>query len=345
MKNYISKTTRDSRFELLRVMSVLMILLGHYMSAQVNYDCFNELPINSIIRQVFGSWSILGVDCFVALYAYFSVDRELDNKYIRKKAMNVTLDTVLYSIIGLCVFSTMSGHVIKSDDVMCALFSPFNYAYWYITSYLVLVMVTPYLNVLINNLDDKSLLQLAIIILFWGSILDALTIPGIISDAGMFVGIYVLMAYLKKYYIPSLNKDLLLKQLTFIFIGLVVLVMIIQAIRIYFGLWQLGFILSRHSGVMICMAVLLVFIFAEVRPFKSTIVNVLSSGTLACYVLHANPIYQYKLWNDIFKLGSWSESLLFLGWCLWCVFLTLMISSIISLLRNNLRFIMQRRDS
>lgn len=66
------KPTRSSNFELLRIISILLIIAFHYCIYGNGGKIFSlNISTNQIFAIIFGSWGVLGVDCFIFISAYF----------------------------------------------------------------------------------------------------------------------------------------------------------------------------------------------------------------------------------------------------------------------------------
>ena len=65
---------RNSSFELLRILSILLIISFHYFIHGNNEQIFtSDFTSNKILAYTFGIWGRLGVNCFIFISSWFLV--------------------------------------------------------------------------------------------------------------------------------------------------------------------------------------------------------------------------------------------------------------------------------
>lgn len=74
---------RQSNIELLRVISMLMVLLGHYYVLSYFGD-IDTVSFNLVGMQFLGAWSKVAVDIFVIITGYFLVNQTFRWKKVLK---------------------------------------------------------------------------------------------------------------------------------------------------------------------------------------------------------------------------------------------------------------------
>lgn len=132
---------RDSRIELLRIVCMVMILFIH-----ANYKTFGApqgLSLLAFCRSSFESLTLNAVLVFILITGYFSAT------FTFKR---------LFSLLFQCAFA------ITLSVVIVAIFRPNqpfkyqHYCYWFIASYIGLLLLTPILNTAINSWNKKTYL-------------------------------------------------------------------------------------------------------------------------------------------------------------------------------------------
>ena len=102
-------TQRQSNIELLRVISMFMVLLGHYYVLSY-FDSGNTISFNLLGMQFLGAWSKVAVDIFVIITGYFLV-----NQIFRwNKVLKLLSCTYFWGIIIL-LLGFVLGLSIKTD--------------------------------------------------------------------------------------------------------------------------------------------------------------------------------------------------------------------------------------
>ena len=186
--------------------------------------------------------------------------------------------------------------------------------------YIALYLLAPYINKLIENLDQKKHRKLIILLFIMFSIIPTITNQNTFSNNGhtliQFVFLYILGAYLKKY--PTSNnlhfKNYSNKKKFMIFSSLFVSLGIINYLIFFFS----KTILATQPGefvTYVCEAIqnntyfyqnpliiiqsVCYFLMFETFSFKSRIINYIASSIFAIYIITENPYMLGKLYNWI----------------------------------------------
>lgn len=139
--NTIQKTAkRDLNFELLRVLSILSIVLGHL--TVVGNNMANPLC------------SLGDVNCFVLISGYFMIQSQFKSQ----RFLRLVLETVFYCFTITLVFYITGGGNIGLADIAKSLipFGPHAYSYWFINKFLALLLLQPFLSKLVQALSRRQ---------------------------------------------------------------------------------------------------------------------------------------------------------------------------------------------
>ena len=162
-------TQRQSNIELLRVISMFWVLLGHYYVIS-EYSTVDTISFNWIGMQLLGAWSKVAVDIFVIITGYFLV-----NQNFRWNKVLKLLSCTYFWGIAVLIFALCLGISVKTDYIYKSLFplTPLN---WFARSYLLLYISIPLFNKLITKVNQ---IQLGLIIVGLKTLFY--TIPTLIS--------------------------------------------------------------------------------------------------------------------------------------------------------------------
>ncbi len=208
---YKLEQNRKSNIELLRIISMLLIISFHYVfkSGYV----FEQLNYNSFIVKTFYFFGELGVNLFFLITGYFLVK----GKFSIKKFIRLILEVNFYYILTLIVFD-----IIKNGDVnLHEIFKTYILElptifdkYWFFTVYILLYVFSPYLNMFLQSIKKSDYQKLLILLVLIWSIIP--TIFGIrLNDTEKLlyynrfiwaVIIYFIGAYIRIYSIKFFNK-------------------------------------------------------------------------------------------------------------------------------------------
>lgn len=322
-------THRQSNIELLRVISMFMVLLGHYYVIS-GFSDIDIISFNWIGMQFLGAWSKVAVDIFVIITGYFLVNQT----FRWKKVLKLLSCTYFWGIIVLLLGFAL-GLSIKTDYIYKSLFplTPLN---WFARSYLLLYISIPLFNKIINSVSKARLGQIIIALttIFY-------TVPTLIStfiSGGGYLtsyftfGImYMIGAYIRKYGDAKLDK-------ISIYAGIVSIILILASIlwndiHMHEGLYIMYLAHKGNSVVGLLAAIGIFTIFKNIKISYNPFINTVASTTFAVYLIHNNPIISNWLWNSMVSSKDYFESPFFLLHMLGVTLLIYAVCSILEWLR------------
>lgn len=301
------KTERNSNFELMRITSMFMIVIWHFIFHS-NILAKTSGTLNLIIYFIYIIVSI-HVNSFILVSGYFQYNK----KFKPRKIVSLITTTWFYKLIYAIIFS-VTGIVTITKTEMLFFIQPFNFNYgfgefyWFINIYIFLYLLSPFINKLIETLSQRQHKTLIIILLIMLSIVPTVTLNSTLNNNGYtiasFVMLYIIGAYFGKYKLRenyhfknfSKNKyQLLLLVLFIISIFLAITpkiitdyfenstIEILSYVKYLFGLKLIDYI----SPVIILESVLYLLLF-ETFDFKSKFINKVASLTFGIYLVHEN---------------------------------------------------------
>lgn len=315
---------RQSNIELLRMISMIMIVANHLASHGVMYkwDSLNAYTVwskGSLVNQYFSSFLSLGGEIGVAIFfiitGYFICKKEKTNL---SKLLNSTIFYGILTTVGcalVIIFKIpIRGLNLTLDSFVKTLFIPVTGGtWWFITAYFFLVLLAPVLNNVINNINRGGWKRRSAILfflwLFW-----------------YVLGKFALFSELEKgiffYYIGSLFRletsrkhgESLKHNKILIF-----LIMIIA--------YGLGTFLRRHDAMiyeldksannkyLMCELIITAFIapicaciwfyfFVNLDIGVNRFINNVASTTLGIYLIHESTIGRPLIWYNLFKVDT-----------------------------------------
>ena len=136
--------TKDSNLELLRIISMLLII-AHHLAVHTPF-IFENIHIKYVVYFLSLGGKI-GVNSFVLLTGYLLVDKKLKIKNLFK----IWIDVFFYSmtILGFFYFYDKS-YIYK---IKFFIFPITYYLYWFITIYFVMYIILYVLNIQLYNID------------------------------------------------------------------------------------------------------------------------------------------------------------------------------------------------
>ncbi len=160
---------RDSNIELLRIVSMMLIILFHF-SVHGPWPADGVLATDVAVG-VLAFGGKLGVNCFVLITGYFMTRSSVRVASVAR----VVLETWFYSWGLLILFAVAQPELVTQARLEKAALPLVSGEYWFVTNFVVLMVVSPFLNLLFDRLSRRGKSRLAAIGFVTISVLPTLT--------------------------------------------------------------------------------------------------------------------------------------------------------------------------
>lgn len=306
------KRERNCSLDLLRIISMLMILTLHYLGKG------NALAVQSNMRYIVWFMEIacmISVNLYVLISGYFLID----SKFKIKKFIKLWIEVLFYSIT-MFIVAIISCKGIPSYGIG-ATFLPISLKiYWFITVYLLMYLLSPYLNILIKGMNQKShtlliainvfIFSVMVLILPEGALLDITNGYGII----WFIILYLVAAYIRKY-LDNFKPKKIYLILIYIFITLICMLSKTIGSNVFSNSTEILTRIDRiyqYNSVLTFISSLCVFFIFKGLNIKgkniSKFIGTVASCTFAVYLIHENVYMRETLYKGIFNSLKYAES-------------------------------------
>ena len=155
------KNDRDSNIELLRVFTMIGVVMLHINNSQMG-GLFNAVGNNKLfvlVLNLFESISVCAVNIFVIISSWFLSKTTKRNVFkVLELVFQVTLISVVFYLISI-VNTSEKFSLMK----LCSVLILKN---WFVVLYIVLYLISPFLNILTDNLSKKKLYIISCNIIF-----------------------------------------------------------------------------------------------------------------------------------------------------------------------------------
>ena len=355
------KNTRQSNFELLRIISMFMIVIWHVLLNGVGLNTANH-TLNLVISGI-RTFFVVHVDSFILVTGYF----QSTSQFHFKKVLSLIWASWFYRILSVVLVLCFSLHTLTALEIVKSTFIlPVAGHHWFIHYYILLYLLSPFFNHYISFCTQKEMKRTLIVLLFINSCLPYLTNQEFFNNQlGFsllhFVTLYFVGAYLRKY--PLLKsyhfKDLTEKKFrnlmlfgfcAIAFINLAVQYLGVFIMNISSGmgslLFEIGFAVQRHAGsydfILTVIEACCYFLFFSTLHFKSKAINYFSTLMFGVYLFHESnhlkpylyKVYPYHVEVDGILLTT--VKIFFFGICLF------FFSAFVEFLRQSLAKILKR---
>ena len=300
---------RKSNLELLRIVSMVLIVTHHY-SIHGGF-ILPEMNFNKALIQVLSLGGKLGVDCFVLITGYFMIE----SKFRLEKAVKLWAQIWFYSILFMTIFYGF-GIVEFNADTFIKNLMPITYSmYWFATTYLVLYILTLFLNPAVKAMSRKRHLALIGTLGILWSVLPTVTNGDFgYSTLGLFILLYLIGGYIRLY--P--NRWTGRCRSNFLFGIIMYGIIIASAFLVDFfenSIPQLSgfdsYLAGENKITTILCAIGLFLGFKNLKMGYHPWLNRLAASMFSVYLIQENSFIHPLLWSKWFKnrLYSWSSDL------------------------------------
>lgn len=294
---------RNSNIELLRIISMFLIVLSHYTVHNGVHNFELPLGLNRFLLE-FSCLGNIGVIIFIIITGYFSINSK--HPFKLKRAVLLVLQVLFYSVLFYCLFCLL-GQTQFSLMGFIKNCLPITFRmYWFVSVYLLLYILAPYINILLNNLSRKQYFRLIVLMLVLFSILPILTTqPFYGNELVQFVMFYMIGGYLGKYkenYFSNRKHSLIVLFCTFGIVALSIIAMDLLGLRWPILAERSDILLRRHSLASILVAVSIFSLFVTRKQFSSKIVNIVASCTFGVYLVSDNYLVRGILWTTVLRV-------------------------------------------
>lgn len=156
-------------FEALRILACFLVIFNH----SDGFILFSKVPLGSKLFWVYLAQSVF---CTVAVPVFFAISgalllghdeeplKDIFTKRISKKLITLTF----FSFVSYCIIiRTNNSPFILVDFFLGTLSCGWNYSYWYLYSYIALLLSLPFLRVIAKSLDSRHYQYIFLIYCFF----------------------------------------------------------------------------------------------------------------------------------------------------------------------------------
>jgi surface polysaccharide O-acyltransferase-like enzyme len=333
-------SNRNSSIELLRIVSMIMIVFHHFARHGEFQFWDYELSAPKLWYNFIIMGGKIGVNIFVLISGYFLINN--NKKLFNFQRIKKTWDQVFFYSVGFEVLFVLLYFIFKDrldlSNLMSSFFPITTSQWWFASTYFVLYLIHPFLNKLLLTLDKETYKNILMVVAFCWCIIPTITKSGYESNSLLwFIFIYSLSGYFRLYGLNPKFKNY----------HYVVTALLVSALT-YFSSIVISFLGSRITDfklgstyfyntqslpvLMISVCIFMAFTTTNIKNSKS--INVVASATFGVYLIHENHFLRNILWQTVFKNSSYQNSMMMIPVSILAVFLVYILCTIIELIRQ-----------
>ena len=297
---------RQSNLELLRIIAMIMVITVHYVGHGRVLDNVEVFSLNFYVSNLMQAFTTFSVPIYVMISAYFMCEKEFKLKRVFKIWLQVFFYSIsiylLTLVLGLNEFS-MLQFIKNILPIICNQYS-------FVTAYIMLLILSPFLNKVIEVFDKGLYEKLVITLIIMFFVLGAGLPINVItcSYLSLLVVIYLITAYIKKYYKLNIKKE----YYFFIFLASVMTIFIGRILMYKVGLGFESSIFFAYNNLFVFIGTVSLFMFFSQLYIKSKLINKIAKLTFGIYLIHDNNYVREILYDKILHVDKWIDSNVFI---------------------------------
>ena len=322
------KGKRQANFELLRIVAMCFIITLHFLGHGGILDADDQSAWFVGATQYIEALSFCAVNIYVLISGYFMSK----SRFSWKRLFLTEAQVWIYSIgiyISCCLASMLLWHSepFSIKDMLTRYLLPVTTGqYWFVTSYIILCLISPFLNLLFYSVKQQTHKLFIVVLVCLFSIVSTL-FKGIASyeflkydgyTVGWFVVLYAISSYFRLYGIPKLKK----RSVTVVYLLSAASLPVMKYGLVFLGNHLRGrsiawWNLYTYNSIPVLICSICVFLFFARIRINSTkcsrIILWLASHSFAVYLIHDHNSVRDLLWETIHPTRFVNSPLVFLA--------------------------------
>lgn len=296
------------------------IIHGIMMSKNVDLTNLSQIEIgNYIMIQLLTLLTSISVNCFVLISGYFSINSKQVNY---DRIIKIWFQTFFYSIIIYLLLSSIGIIPFKFITTIKTLLPICTTQYWFITMYIPLMLIGPYISKIIKGNSKKDNIKILLIFSFMTLTFISLTSKGLYFPLGKlntvgynfiwFIYLYIVGGYIKLYE-PFTNHTKLLCYI----VTILLIFLSIAGTLIYLITRRIPFFLICYNGFPFIFSVIFFLIIKNIKLNTNNAINKIlikiAPYTFGVYLIHDNSFIRNILWyKNLFQFGDYFNTYYFI---------------------------------
>lgn len=329
---------RNSGLEMYRIICMLFIVLNHFAVHGLDSSDGFGSGINKYIADILSFGGKIGVNGFVLISGYFMAR----SKYTVKKFLRLWGQVWFYSVtaLGISFLISGGGSIGGTGNILKALMPVLFSQYWFVTSFVVLMILSPFLNYVVQNIKEKQYRSLLLVLFILCSFVPTFIGSELSTSLTWFIFLYFIAAY-KRLYNENYKDDKAIRHGALAVLGIIALwssSALINLAGVYSGregiLSYSRHFMSMESVIVLAVSYELFMAFLCRKRFYSNTINIIARGAFGVYLIHDNSYLRIILWRNIVRYADRDNPVYLVLYSLLCVILIYVICTLIDLARQ-----------
>lgn len=307
------KKQRNANMDLLRIVSMLLIVFLHTIDHSGVLENAENCGTGMYfyIRFAYMLCQVC-VNLYVMLSGYFMIT----SKFRLHKLVTLWMETAFYAFGLKLLFMILGKEAFSVASLVSCLVPLFTGRYWFLTIYVGMYLISPFLNLLIRAMTKQQHTLLTIVLFFilslWSSVHPAFA--GMNAGGGWglawFVVLYITAAWFRLHYTPN-RKHIGLMAVFFVIPLLIAAIQCLPVGGIVQNIVGNWFGYDSAPAYIMTLCLFVGFLNFNIRSQKlSRVICAVAPLTLGVYLIHAHANVDPWIWS-VLQLPSKMSSALF----------------------------------
>ncbi len=301
---------RQSNFELLRIVLMLMIV-AHHFTLHGGYPYTSDFSWNKGFLMFFGAGGKIGVTVFLLISGYFLIKSGFTWRKLGRLVAQIWGYSLAIVAAAFCLHLPLG-----TEKELLLYFLPLGYMSWFAHSYLILFVLVPFINKLLLRASKRQLQWFLLFgFLIWYVLPTVTSFMGHPIHIGKsttikFVYVYIVGAYLQLYG-AKLRISHGLWKAAAVYISIVGLDMLfrwLQILPVNEEAWLISDFGDMESPLALVASVVLFLAFRQMRVPQSKAINTIAATTFGIYLIHDSMLLRPFIWQEVLNGKDWYSS-------------------------------------
>ena len=193
----VKPKSRITSLDFLRIISMLMIVAFHYqIHIAGDMAMFEPFSYKQLVLILMGSWGVYGSNCFWAISAYFLTEKR---KSSLDHLLRIMIKEILIGLVLYCLLVGVGGIDFKTTDIVKIIFAPFTYQYWFVTIWIIIMLIFPLLNKAIEEMGRRQYFCVLCLLFYFFFVYASINGFEIAGRLGCAIWIYLCVGYVRRF--------------------------------------------------------------------------------------------------------------------------------------------------
>lgn len=300
-----AKKQRNAAFEIVRIIAMLLIIASHFYG-HGGWRYITD-PAGKFFMSITRAMFLPSVNVFVMISAYFICLKD-DFKIPFKRLGKLWLQVFFYGMTLYIIFVASGVYKFDALQFVGYLFPILSGKYWFISAYFLMMIASPFLNVIIKKMNKAQYLFVCIFIIIIAVLHDVGVFENTMPLKRGYTGFWFCLLYLLAGYIRKYDIKLTKEAWVAAGVGFAAMLMFSAVIEGYFPFnISLGYV-SLGTLYMSVIIILAAKSISITNAGATKIICFISKLTFGVYLIHDNNELRGFMYENIFHSSKFITS-------------------------------------